>query len=106
MEFMALPGFTPAHHKSVPLGDRLAVAEAEAAAPGPEGQQPCHRVGLAGRIDQLACVFSRPGGLWEEAVIMRSDGGQGVVGALFIAAQRLSLQQAGCSVPVAPPPAG
>jgi hypothetical protein len=53
MEFMALPGFTPAHHKPVPLGDRLAVAEAEAAAPGPEGQQPCHRMDLAGRIDQL-----------------------------------------------------
>ena len=53
MEFMALPGFTPAHHKPVPLGDRLAVAEAEAAAAGPEGQQACHRVDLAGRIDQL-----------------------------------------------------
>jgi hypothetical protein len=53
MEFMALPGFPPPHHQAVPRGNRLAVAEAEAAAPGPEGQQPCHRVGLAGRIDQL-----------------------------------------------------
>jgi hypothetical protein len=53
MEFMALPGFTPAHHQPIPLGDRLAVAEAEAAAPGPEGQQTGHRVGLASRIDQL-----------------------------------------------------
>ena len=50
---MPLPGLTAAHHQPVPLGDRLAVAQAEAAAPGPEGQQPCHRVGLAGRIDQL-----------------------------------------------------
>ena len=53
MEFMALPGFPPAHHEPVPLGTRLAVAKAEAAAPGPKGQQPGHRVGLAGRIDQL-----------------------------------------------------
>ena len=50
---MALPGFSAAHHKPIPLGSCLAVAEAEAAAPGPEGQQAGHRVGLAGGIDQL-----------------------------------------------------
>lgn len=35
------------------MGDRLAVAKAEAAAPGPEGQDPSQGVALAGRIDEL-----------------------------------------------------
>jgi hypothetical protein len=53
MELMPLPGLTAAHHQPVPLGDHLAVAQAEAAAPGPEGQDPGQGMGLAGRIDQL-----------------------------------------------------
>ena len=50
MEFMALQEFTAAHHQAVPLGDRLAIPQAEAAASGPEGQQPRHRLGDAGEV--------------------------------------------------------
>lgn len=58
----------------------------------------------AGRVTQLGCVFSRPDGIWEEAITMRSDGTQSMVGAFTIAACRLSQVQVASSLPVAAPP--
>jgi hypothetical protein len=53
MEFVPPELFAAAHQQAIPQGGGLAVAQAQLAAGGPEGQHPGHGVGAAGQVAEL-----------------------------------------------------